>query len=152
MEIEEKFKKLKLPIPSLTKPVGSYIPATKAGNLVFTSGQLPITDGRIIHQGRVGKEIKLEQAQFAAKICLLNALGAIKGVIGDLDKIKKIVRVNGFVRSALDFTDQPKVLNGASDLILEVFGETKGQHTRVAIGCIELPMNACVEVDIIVEI
>ena len=89
MQIEEKFKKLKMQIPTLTKPIGSYIPATKAGNLVFTSGQLPITDGRVIHQGRVGKEIKLEQAQFAAKICLINALGAVKSVIGDLDKIKK---------------------------------------------------------------
>lgn len=152
MEIEKKIRSLKLAVPTLAKPVGSYIPAVKTGNLVYTSGQLPLSDGRIIFPGRVGKDVTTENAQVATKTCLINALAAIKWVAKDLDHIKKVVRLNGYVCCAIEYYDQAKVLNAASELLVQIFGDQIGSHSRVTVGVLELPMNACVELDLIVEV
>lgn len=152
MKIEKRIQALKLNLVELAKPQGVYVPAVQYGNIITTSGQLPFQDNRLIFPGRVGKEVSIEQAQRAAKIAVLNALSAVKSVIRDLDRVTKIVRVNGFVSSALDFNDQPKVMNGASELLVEIFGEEIGTHTRCAIGAFELPMKSCVEIDITVEV
>ena len=152
MDYEKRARELKRPIPSLAKPVGLYKPAVRAGKLVHTSGQLPLSDNRLVHKGRLGQSVSLEHAQLAAKIALVNCLAAVKYEINDLNKIKQIVRLNGFVSSSIDFYDQPKVLNAASELLLQIFGDQVGAHTRTAIGCLELPMGACCELDLIVEI
>lgn len=152
MDFEKQILSLKLAIPSLSPPIGTYVPAVKTGNLVYTSGQLPLSDGRLLFKGRVGKEVSIENAQRASKAALINTLAAVKWLIGDLNRIKKIVRLNGYINSAIGFLDQPKVLNSASDLLLQIFGETTGSHSRTAIGVLELPMGACVELDLIVEV
>ncbi len=153
MSIEKKIKDLKLDIPILGKPVGLYVPAVKSGHLVYTSGQLPFApDGRLLFPGRVGKEVTLENGQRAAKAALLNALAAVKWAIQDLNKIKQIVRLTGYVTSAIGFNDQAKVMNAASELLLQIFGEENGAHSRVSVGVLELPMNSSVELDLIVEV
>lgn len=152
MSVEKKIKELKIVIPELAKPVGSYVPAVKTGDLVMTSGQLPFSEGRLLFKGRVGKEVTLENAEKATKQAVVNALAAIKWLVGDLSKIKKIVRLNGFVCSAVGFNDQAKVMNAASDLLVQIFGEEIGSHTRVALGVLELPMSACVELDLTVSL
>lgn len=152
MDFEKNIKNLRIVIPALTRPQGVYIPAVKTGNIIQTSGQLPIVDRRIAYPGRVGKEVSIEQGGKAAKHAIVNALAAIKWIIGDLNKIKKIIRMNGFVCSAVGFNDQPKVLNEASELLLDIFGDEVGSHTRTAVGVIELPLKACVEIDLTVEI
>ncbi len=152
MDFEKKIKDLKIDIPSLSPPVGSYIPAVKSGKLVFTSGQLPLSDGRLNFKGRVGKEVSTENAQRAAKTALINALAAIKWAVSDLNKIKKIVRLSGYVCSAIGYNDQAKVMNTPSELLVQIFGDEIGSHSRVSIGVLELPMGACVELDLIVEI
>jgi len=149
--IEEKLGMLGITLPSPPRPAGSYIPVVRTGNLVFVSGQIPISDGKILHSGKVTKDLSVEDAQKAARLCVINALAQIKFELGDLDKISKIVRVSGFVNSPPEFTEQPKVINGASDLLFEIF-EKKGQHTRIAIGVSSLPLNSAVEIDLIVEI
>ena len=152
MKIEKRIQALKLNLVELAKPQGVYVPAVQYGNIITTSGQLPFQDNRLISPGRVGKEVSLEQAQRASKIAVMNALSAIKSVIRDLDRVTKIIRLNSFVASALDFNDQPKVMNGASELLVEIFGEEIGMHTRCAIGAFELPMRSCVEIDLTVEV
>lgn len=152
MNFEKTVKDLKLDIPTLSKPVGLYVPAIKVGNLVYTSGQLPLTDGRLIFKGRVGKEVTTENAQRAAKVATINALAAIKWGVGDLNKIKKLVRLNGYVCSAIGYNDHAKVMNAASELLIQIFGDSAGAHTRISIGVLELPMGACVELDLVVEV
>ena len=149
--IENKIKELGLQLPEPPKPLAAYIPAKQAGNLVFTAGQLPMVNGEIILKGLLGQDVEIEPAYNAAKICTLNALSAIKGVIGDLDKIKQVVRVVGYVASVPTFTQQPAVVNGASEFLLEVFGD-KGKHARSAVGMAVLPLNAAVEIELTVEI
>jgi enamine deaminase RidA (YjgF/YER057c/UK114 family) len=149
--IENKIKELGLQLPEPPKPLAAYIPAKQTGNLVFTAGQLPMVNGEIILKGLLGQDVEIEPAYNAAKICTLNALSAIKGVIGDLDKIKQVVRVVGYVASVPTFTQQPAVVNGASELLLEVFGD-KGKHARSAVGMAVLPLNAAVEIELTVEI
>ena len=149
--IEEKLKKLNINIPVAPKPLASYIPVTRVGNLVFTAGQIPLENGTLKYKGKIGKEIDLETGKEAAKLCAINCLSVIKSEIDDLDKIKKIVKVTVFVNSADGFTDQPKVANGASDLLVELF-EEKGKHVRSAVGVSELPIDASVEVEMIAEI
>lgn len=149
--IEEKLKKLNITIPVAPKPLASYIPVTRVGNLVFTAGQIPLENGILKFKGKISKDIDLETGKEAAKLCAINCLSVIKSEIGDLDKIKKIVKVTVFVNSADGFTDQPKVANGASDLLVELF-EEKGKHVRSAVGVNELPIDASVEVEMIVEI
>jgi len=152
MNIEKKIKMLKLDLVDLSKPQGLYLPATQYGNLITTSGQLPFKDQRLSFPGRVGKEVSLENAQRAARVAVMNCLAAIKYVCGDLDKITRVVRMNGFVCSALNFRDQPKVMNAASELLLDVFGEDVGAHTRCAIGVFELPLGSSVEIDLTVMV
>lgn len=152
MDIEKRLKELKIVIPTLAKPVGLYVPAVQTGSLVYTSGQLPFADGRLTFKGRVGKEVTSDNAKRAAKIALTNALAAIRWVVKDLNKIKKIIKLSGYVCSAIDFNDQPAVMNAASEMLLDIFGEQVGSHARLAIGCLELPMGSCVELDLIVEV
>ena len=149
--IENKIKELGLQLPEPPKPLAAYIPAKQAGNLVFTAGQLPIVNGEIILKGLLGQDVEIEPAYNAAKICTLNALSAIKGVIGDLDKIKQVVRVVGYVASVPTFTQQPAIVNGASEFLLEIFGD-KGKHARSAVGMAVLPLNAAVEIELTVEV
>jgi enamine deaminase RidA (YjgF/YER057c/UK114 family) len=149
--IENKIKELGLQLPEPPKPLAAYIPAKQAGNLVFTAGQLPMVKGEIILKGLLGQDVEIEPAYNAAKICTLNALSAIKGVIGDLDKIKQVVRVVGYVASLPTFTQQPAVVNGASEFLLEIFGD-KGKHARSAVGMAVLPLNAAVEIELTVEV
>ncbi len=149
--IENKIKELGLQLPEPPKPLAAYIPAKQAGNLVFTAGQLPMVNGEIILKGLLGQDVEIEPAYNAAKICTLNALSAIKGVIGDLDKIKQVVRVVGYVASVPTFTQQPAVVNGASEFLLEIFGD-KGKHARSAVGIAVLPLNAAVEIELTVEV
>ncbi len=149
--IEEKIREIGIMLPIPPKPVGSYIPVVRTGNLVFVSGQIPTSDGKILYSGKVTKDLSIEDAQKAARLCVVNALAQLKSELGNLDKISKIVRVSGFVNSPPEFTEQPKVINGASDLLFEIFGK-KGQHARIAVGVSSLPLNSAVEVDLIVEI
>ncbi len=149
--IEQKLKELNLELPDAPKPVAAYIPAKQTGNLVFTAGQLPMVNGELISKGLLGQDVEIDAANKAARICTLNALAAIKGLIGDLDRIKQIVRVVGYVASVPTFTQQPAVVNGASELLLEIFGEN-GKHARSAVGMAVLPLNASVEIELTVEI
>lgn len=150
-KIEERLTELGLSIPEAPKPVAAYIPAKKTGNVIFTAGQLPMVNGELISKGLLGQDVEIEQAYKAARICTLNALAAIKGLIGDLDQIQQIVRVVGYVASVPTFTQQPAVVNGASELLLEIFGEN-GKHARSAVGMAVLPMNASVEIELTVEV
>jgi enamine deaminase RidA (YjgF/YER057c/UK114 family) len=150
--IDEKLDSLNIILPSPPKPAaGSYVPVVITGKLAFVSGQIPITDGKVAFLGKVPKDISVEEAQKAAKLCIINALAHIKNELGSLNRVSKIVRVSGFVNSTPEFIDQHKVINAASDLLCEIFG-SKGQHSRIAIGVASLPLNSCVEIDIIVEI
>ena len=149
--IEEKLKSLNITLPSPPKPVGAYIPVIKSEHIVYVSGQILIKDGKLVFKGKVPSDQSLEQAQKAAKLCTINALAQLKSELGSLDKISKILRVSGFVNSVPDFTEQPKVINSASDLLFEIFGE-KGKHSRIAVGVASLPLGATVEIDMIVEI
>ena len=152
MKIEQKIKELKLPLVDLVAPVGSYVPALKTGDLIITSGQLPFQDQRLLYPGRVGKEISIENAKRAARVAVMNCLSAVRHVCMDLDKVKRIVRMTGYVCSALTFHNQPEVMNAASDLLIEIFGKDIGSHTRAAVGVFELPMGSCVEIDLIAEV
>lgn len=147
---ETKLRKMGLRLPAAPKPVGAYVPAVRSGNLVFVSGQLPMRDGELIAKGRVGNEVALEEARDCARQAALNALAAVAAEIGGIENVARIVRVTGYVASAPGFTDQAKVLNAASELLAEVFGEA-GRHSRAAVGAAELPLGAPVELEMIIE-
>lgn len=147
----DRLRELGLELPDVPSPAGSYIPAKRSGNLIFTAGQLPFVQGELSTSGKVGENASIEEAKDAARTCALNALAAAAKEAGGLDNIKSIVKVTGFVASAPDFTGQPEVINGASDLLGEVFGEA-GLHARSAVGVAALPLDAPVEVEITVEI
>ena len=149
--VEDKIKELGVTLPQTPKPVAAYIPALQTGNYVYTSGQIPLQDGKLKYTGKIGSEFSLEEGQKAAELCALNGLSAIKSVIGDLDKIDRVIKVTVFVNSAGGFTDQSKVANGASEFLGKVFGE-KGKHVRSAVGVNELPLNSAVEVEMIVKV
>lgn len=151
MTPEEKLKSLGVELPGAPKPLGSYVPFVKTGNLVYLSGMLPLKDGKLTKTGRVGETVTLEEAAAAAKTAAINALAVLRSAVGSLDKVNRCVRVEGFVASASDFMDQPKVLNGASNFIFEVLGEA-GLHTRTAIGVNILPLNAPVEISFVFEV
>lgn len=138
-------------IPAAPAAVGAYVPAVQFGNLVVTSGQLPMRDGAVAFTGKVGSDLDVETGAEAARLCALNCVVQIKGVIGELSRVKRIVRVEGFVNSANGFTAQPAVLNGASHFLADVFGDA-GSHTRFAVGSNELPLDAAVEVAVWAEI
>ncbi|WAB80347.1 RidA family protein [Microcella daejeonensis] len=148
--IGARLAELGLSIPPLAKPVAAYVPAVISGHHVFTAGQLPFVDGALPATGKVGAQVSAEDAAGYAARCLLNALAAVESVIGSLDRITRIVKVTGFVASTPDFTGQPAVLNGASELLGEIFGEI-GVHARSAVGVAVLPLDAPVEVELIVE-
>jgi enamine deaminase RidA (YjgF/YER057c/UK114 family) len=148
---EEKLAELGLAVPEVAKPVAAYIPAVRSGNHVFTSGQLPMRDGQLIYAGKVGGEVTAEEAVECARQCALNALAAVRAEVGELSAIKRIVKVVAFVSSTPDFTGQPGVANGASELFGEVFGD-RGQHARSAVGVPVLPLDAPVEVELVVEV
>ena len=149
--INDRLLELGISIPSSPTPLAAYIPAKQSGILVFTAGQLPMVNGELISKGLLGQDVEIDEANKAARICTINALAAIKGVIGDLDRIKQIVRVVGYVASVPTFTQQPAVVNGASELLLEIFGEA-GKHARSAVGMAVLPLNASVEIELTVEV
>lgn len=151
MTVEQQLESMGLSLPRVAKPIASYVPAVRTGNLVFCSGQLPIEQGALKWRGRVIEEVSEDDAYEAARIAALNGLAAIKSVIGDLDKIVRVVRLTGYVSSSLGFTNQPVVVDGASDFLVKVFGDA-GKHARVAVGVSQLPLDAPVEVDIIVEV
>ena len=146
---EEKLNKLGFTLPPAPKPLAAYIPAKIVGNLVFTSGQVPIADGNIIYAGKVGKDLTEDDARKAAELCLINCLSVVKSIVGNLDNIKQIVKLTVFVNSADGFTAQPKIANGASELLEKIFGEN-GKHVRSAVGVNELPLNSAVEIEMIV--
>ncbi len=148
---EERLAELGLSVPEVAKPVASYIPAVRTGNYIFTSGQLPMRDGELITTGKVGGEVTVEEAVECAKQCALNAIAAVNAELGDLSQVKRIVKVVVFVASTPDFTGQPGVANGASELFGNVFGEA-GQHARSAVGVPVLPLDAPVEVELLVEV
>ena len=148
---EERLAELGLQVPDVAKPVAAYVPAVRSGNQVFTSGQLPMREGTLITTGKVGGEVTAEAAYECARQCALNALAAVRAEIGDLSAIKRIVKVVAFVASTPDFTGQPGVANGASELFGEVFGPA-GQHARSAVGVPVLPLDAPVEVELLVEV
>jgi len=148
--IEEKIKSIGIKIPIPPNPAGSYIPIVKSGNLIYVSGQIPMIDGKVAFTGKVSDE-NIEIAKESARICAINILAQIKKELGDLQKISKIVRLNGFVNSIPEFTQHPKVINAASDLFYEIFGES-GKHSRIAVGVSSLPLNAMTEIDAIIEI
>jgi enamine deaminase RidA (YjgF/YER057c/UK114 family) len=151
MNVEKKLKELNLELPSPPKPAGAYLPYRKTGNLIYISGQGCRVNGELKYQGKVGKDLNIEEAYDAARICCINALSILKGAVGDLDKVVKIVNVHGFVNSAEGFTDQAKVVNGASDFLIKVFGDN-GRHSRCALAACELPNNIPVELEMIVEV
>jgi enamine deaminase RidA (YjgF/YER057c/UK114 family) len=148
---EEKLAELGLKLPEVAAPVAAYIPVLRSGNLVYTSGQLPMVEGALPMVGKVGAEVSAEDAKALAQRCALNALAAVKSEIGDLALVKRVVKVVGFVASAPDFTGQPGVINGASELLGAVFGEA-GRHARSAVGVAVLPLDAPVEVELTVEV
>lgn len=151
MSYENTLKELGLELPAPPKPVATYIPAVRVGDLLFLSGVLPSRDGQLIMTGKLGQALSIEQGMEAAKAALLNALAIIRSEVGSLDKVTRIVKMVGHIASAQGFTDQPQVLNGASDLLVAVFGEA-GRHARVAVGAAELPREAPVEIELIVQI
>jgi len=149
--IEKKLAGLGLELPTTPISQGSYVPAIQSNHLVFVSGQLPMKAGKLLAEGRVGQEISLEEAQKAAAQCFLNALAAFKSLGLSLDQISRVIKLNGYVQCTESFKDQPKVINGASDLAVQIFGEA-GKHARAAVGAYALPLNAAVEVEVIFEI
>ena len=147
----ERLAALGLTLPPVTAPVAAYVPAVQTGSYIYVSGQVPVADGKIAATGKVGAEVSSEEAAGLARICALNALAAAANVAGGLDNIGRIVKVVGFVASAPGFNGQPQVINGASELLIEVLGED-GRHARSAIGVAELPLNVPVEVELIAEV
>lgn len=150
MTVQQRLKDLGIDLPPAPSPVGAYVPAVQVGNLIFTAGQLPFVDGELAATGKVPADVSPDEARTAARQAALNALAAVAQLAGSLDAVTRIVRVNVFVNSSAGFTDQAGVANGASELLAEVFGQV-GRHTRCAIGAAELPLDAPVELDMIVQ-
>jgi enamine deaminase RidA (YjgF/YER057c/UK114 family) len=151
MSPEERIVELGLQLPAVAAPLASYVPTARVGSLVYTSGQLPIVEGELVETGLVGAEVAPERAYDLARICALNAIAALRAEAGELSRVVRIVKVVGFVASTTDFYGQPQVVNGASELLGEVFGDA-GRHARSAVGVAVLPRNAPVEVELIAEV
>ena len=151
MSYAQQLKQLGLELPAPPKPVGNYVPAVRVGDLLFLSGVLPSRDGQLILIGKLGQNLSIEQGVEAARVAVLNGLSIIQSIAGSLDHVKQIVKMVGYIASAPGFTDQPQVLNGASDLLVSLFGDA-GRHARVAIGAAELPRHAPVELELIVQV
>lgn len=151
MSFEGKLTQLGLRLPSPPKPVATYVPAVLAGDLLFISGVIPFQDGKLTCEGKLGRELTVEQGYEAARVALLNALAIIRNELGTLDRVRKVVRLVGYVASAEDFTQQPAVVNGASDLLVSIFDDA-GRHARLAVGAAGLPLNAPVELELILQV
>jgi enamine deaminase RidA (YjgF/YER057c/UK114 family) len=150
MSVSARLRQLGIELPEVVKPLASYAPAVRSGNLVYTAGQLPMQAGKLAGTGKVGADVTAEQGKALARMCALNGLAAVDSLVG-IDAVTQVVKVVGFVASAPGFNGQPGVLNGASDLLAEVFGD-RGAHARSAVGVYELPLDAPVEVELIVEV
>jgi len=148
--IEQKIESLGIKLPTPPTPAGSYVPAVRTGKLLYISGQIPMEDDKVVFTGKVSDE-NLETAQKSARMCAINILAQLKRELGDLEKVSKIVRISGFVNSVPGFSQHPKVINSASDLFFEIFGE-KGKHSRIAVGVASLPLDSMTEIDAIVEV
>ena len=151
MAISENLQRLGVELPPAPRPVGSYVPACQAGDLVFVSGVLPFQEGKILQPGKVGRELSIAEGAANARVAVINALAILQQELGDLSRIKRIVRLTGHVASAEGFVDQPAVINGASDFLVEVFGDN-GRHARLALGAFELPLHAAIELELIVQV
>ncbi|MBM2826691.1 MAG: hypothetical protein HW403_755 [Dehalococcoidia bacterium] len=151
MSYEERLKELGITLPPPPRPVAAYVPTVRTGNLLFVSGQVNFLDGKLTHTGKLGAELTVEEGYQACRDAVINALAAIKGELGSLDRVERIVKLVGYVASAPGFHDQPRVVNGASELLVEIFGEA-GKHARAAVGAAELPVGAPVEIELIVEV
>ncbi|MDO8746569.1 MAG: RidA family protein [Thermodesulfovibrionales bacterium] len=151
MTPEERLKQLGIELPDAPKPLGSYVPLVRTGNLVFLSGILPLVEGKLTREGQVGEKVTVDEAREDARTAAINALAILKSNLGTLNKISRCVKITGYVSSAPDFTEQPNVLNAASDFMLEIFGEV-GRHARAAVGVNVLPLNSPVELEFIFEI
>jgi enamine deaminase RidA (YjgF/YER057c/UK114 family) len=148
---EKQLEHLGIELPAAPQPVANYIPAVQAGDLLFLSGVIPTRAGQVVVTGKLGRELSIEQGKEAARIALLNALAIVRQELGSLDRVRKIVRMVGHVASAEGFVQHPAVINGASDLLVQIFGEA-GRHARVALGAAELPLNAPIELELIVQV
>ena len=151
MSYERKLTELRIELPPPPQPLATYVPAVRAGDLLFLSGVLPMRDGQLAFSGKLGRDLTVEQGMDAARLALLTALAIAKQELGTLDRITRVVKIVGYVASAEGFAQQPQVLNGASDLLVEIFGEP-GRHARVAVGAAELPRGAPVEIEMIVQV
>lgn len=149
-KIEARLQELQIILPEV-QPAGNYLPAVRTGNLVFISGVLPKVEGRIAFKGRVGRDLNVESARRAAKACVVNLIAALKQEIGNLDKVRRIVRLSGFINTYPGFNDHPKIMDAASELLVEIFGES-GRHSRVTIGVVELPAGSSMEMEMIAEV
>jgi enamine deaminase RidA (YjgF/YER057c/UK114 family) len=149
--IENRLASLGITLPSPPAPAGSYVPVVVSHNFAFVAGQIPSEGGQVKFRGKVGRDLSIEAGQQAARLCTINALAQLKSSLGNLDRVKRVVKVTGFVSCDPSFTDQPKVVNGASDLLVQVFGEN-GKHARAAVGVSSLPLDSAVEVEFIVEV
>ncbi|MGK9166856.1 RidA family protein [Inquilinus limosus] len=149
--IEARLQEKGVTLPAVAAPAANYVPYVISGNTLYISGQVPFVEGKISHTGKLGAEFKVEDGYACARICAINILAAAKAALGDLDRIARVVKLTGFVNSTPDFTDQPKVVNGASDLMAEAFGDA-GKHARSAVGVAQLPLGCAVEVEAIFEI
>ncbi len=148
---EDRLKELGIELPAAPSPLGSYVPYVHTGNLLFMSGMLPLQEGKLSRIGRVGESVSLSEAQEDARQVVINALSILKANIGSLDRVTRCVKLNGYIASAPNFTDQPKVLNAASDLVRDIFGD-RGKHARAAVGVSVLPLNSPIEIDFIFEV
>ncbi|MDP2278980.1 MAG: RidA family protein [Nitrospirota bacterium] len=151
MTPEERLKQLGIELPDAPKPLGSYVPLVRTGNLVFLSGILPLVEGKLLREGRVGEKVTVDEAREDARTAAINALAILKSNLGTLNKIRRCVKITGYVSSAPDFTEQPNVLNAASDFMFEIFGDV-GRHARAAVGANVLPLNSPVELEFIFEV
>jgi enamine deaminase RidA (YjgF/YER057c/UK114 family) len=149
--VEEKIKELGFQLQETPKPLAAYIPAIRIDNFIFTSGQLPIVDGKLKYAGRIGENLSEEEGKLAAQIAVLNCLSTVKSIVNNLDKIEQIVKLTVYINSSTTFTNQPEIANGASELLINIFGE-KGKHTRSAVGVGSLPRNSSVEIEMILKI
>jgi len=151
MSFEQTVTELGISLPTPPSPVGTYVPAVRSGDLLFLSGVIPFRDGTLTARGKLGKDLTVEQGYEAARIALINALAIIRGEVGSLDRVIRVVRMVGYVASAEGFVQQPAVINGASDLLVKIFGDV-GRHARIAVGAAELPLNAPVELELILKV
>ncbi len=149
--IEQRLSSLGITLPAPPASAGSYIPVVISGSLAFVAGQIPVEGGQVKFAGKVGKDLTLESAQQAARLCAINALAQLKLALGSLDRISRFVKVTGYVNSDSSFTDHPKVINGSSDLLVQIFGD-RGKHARAAVGVSSLPLDSAVEVEFVAEI